>query len=264
MILCIDIGNTNIKLGLYDGEKLVTRWRISTDRAKLSDEYAVVLLSLFESEGIRKTDIHGCAICSVVPELTIAFKHLVRRHLKITPVIVSASAGRAMKVNADNPAEVGPDLIANAVGAVHLYGTPVIVIGFGTATTFSAVSEKGMFEGVAIAPGIVTGAQSLFSHGALLPQVDLHKPPHAIGKNTILSLQSGVIYGNAGMVEGLVRRIKAELGGSARVVATGGLAKMIAGEVDCIDAVEPEITLLGIRLIYERAVEVKNGKGSKD
>ena len=258
MILCVDIGNTNIKMGLYNGEKLVTRWRVYTDRSKLADEYAVVMLSLFASEGIRKEDIHGCAICSVVPALTIAFKHLSKRYLKITPIIVSASAGRAMKVNAVNPAEVGPDLIANAVGASHLYGTPVIVIGFGTATTFSAVSENEMFEGVAIAPGITTGAESLFSHGALLPQVDLHKPPHAIGKNTIHSLQSGVIFGAAGMVEGLVKRIQTELGGKAKVIATGGLANMIAGEVDCIDAIEPELTLLGIRIIYEKAMEARN------
>jgi type III pantothenate kinase len=252
MLLCVDIGNTNIKLGLYDGETLVTHWRINTDESKLADEYAVLVLSLFESENIHKETIDGCAISSVVPELTIAFKELVSRHLYLDPVIVGSVKRPVIHINADNPKEVGPDLISNAVGAVHLYGAPCIVIGFGTATTFSAISAKGEFEGVAIAPGIVTAAASLFRAGAMLPAVDIHKPEKVIGKNTILSLQSGLIYGFAGLVEGLVTRIKQELGGEAKVVATGGLASIIADEVTCIDAVEPELTLLGVRIIYEK------------
>ena len=252
MLLCVDIGNTNIKLGLYEGEKLVTHWRIFTDESKLADEYAVLLLSLFESENIRKEEIDGCAISSVVPELTIAFKELVNRHLNLDPVIVGNVRRPVIHVNASNPKEVGPDLIANAVGAVALYRAPCIIIGFGTATTFSAVSAKGEFEGVAIAPGILTAAASLFQAGAMLPAVDLHKPEKVIGKNTILSLQSGLIYGFAGLVEGLVARIQKELGGNAKVVATGGLASLIADEVTCIDAIEPELTLLGVRLIYEK------------
>jgi type III pantothenate kinase len=252
MLLCVDIGNTNIKLGLYDGENLVTHWRIYTDESKLADEYAVLVLSLFESENIDKTAIDGCAISSVVPELTIAFKELVNRHLDLDPVIVGNVKRPVIHINADNPKEVGPDLIANAVGAVALYGAPCIVIGFGTATTFSAISANGNFEGVSIAPGIITAAASLFDAGAMLPAVDIHKPEKVIGKNTILSLQSGLIYGFAGLVEGLVARIKQELGGEAKVVATGGLAGMIADEVTCIDAVEPELTLLGVRIIYEK------------
>jgi type III pantothenate kinase len=252
MLLCVDIGNTNIKLGLYDGETLVTHWRIYTNESKLADEYAVLVLSLFESENINKKTIDGCAISSVVPELTIAFTELVKRHLGLDPVIVGNVKHAVIHINADNPKEVGPDLIANAVGAVALYGAPCIVIGFGTATTFSAISANGDFEGVSIAPGIITAASSLFEAGAMLPAVDIHKPDKVIGKNTILSLQSGLIYGFAGLVEGLVARIKQELGGEAKVVATGGLANMIAGEVTCIDAVEPELTLLGVRIIYEK------------
>jgi len=252
MLLCVDIGNTNIKLGLYDGETLVTHWRIYTNESKLADEYAVLVLSLFESENIDKKTIDGCAISSVVPELTIAFTELVKRHLGLDPVIVGNVKHAVIHINADNPKEVGPDLIANAVGAVALYGAPCIVIGFGTATTFSAISANGDFEGVSIAPGIITAASSLFDAGAMLPAVDIHKPDKVIGKNTILSLQSGLIYGFAGLVEGLVARIKQELGGEAKVVATGGLANMIAGEVTCIDAVEPELTLLGVRIIYEK------------
>jgi type III pantothenate kinase len=252
MLLCVDIGNTNIKLGLYNGDKLVSHWRIFTDPSKLSDEYAVLLLSLFASENIKNEMIDGCAISSVVPDLTIAFRDLVKRHLGLEPVIVGSVKRPVIHINTDNPAEVGPDLIANAVGAISLYGAPVIIIGFGTATTFSAISANGDFEGVAIAPGIGTGAESLFKAGAKLPAVDLHKPDHVIGKNTILSLQSGLIYGFAGLVEGLVARMKKELGGNARVVATGGLADLIAGEVTCIDAVDPELTLLGVRIIYEK------------
>ncbi|MCX6056232.1 MAG: type III pantothenate kinase [Chloroflexi bacterium] len=251
MLLCVDIGNTNIKLGLYQGKELVTHWRIFTDPSKLADEYAVLLLSLFSSENISSDQIDGCAISSVVPDLTLAFRDLVKRHLDLDAVIVGRVKHPVIRINADNPAEVGPDLIANAVGAVSLYGAPVIVIGFGTATTFSAVSAGGDFEGVAIAPGIRTGAESLYNSGAMLPAVDLHIPDRVIGKNTILSLQSGLIYGFASLVEGMVARIKKELGGNARVVATGGLAYLIADEVDCIDSVEPELTLLGVRIIYE-------------
>jgi len=251
MILCVDIGNTNIKLGLYEGEKLITHWRIFTDASKLADEYAVLLLSLFASENIEKDTIDGCAISSVVPELTVAFHDLVKRHLGLEAVIVGQVKKAVVRLTTANPAEVGPDLIANAVGAISLFGTPVIVIGFGTATTFSAISKDKVFEGVAIAPGIGTGAESLFKAGAMLPAVDLHKPEHVIGKNTILSLQSGLIYGFAGLVEGIVARMKKELGGEAKVVATGGLANLISGEVNCIDAVEPELTLLGVRLVYE-------------
>jgi type III pantothenate kinase len=254
MLLCIDIGNTNIKVGLYRGEKLVTHWRIFTDASKLSDEYGVLLLSLFASENIEKAEIDGCAISSVVPDLTVAFRDMIKRHLNLDAVIVGMVKKPVIRINADNPAEVGPDLIANAVGAISLYGAPAIVIGFGTATTFSAISAKGEFEGVAIAPGVGTGAESLFKAGAMLPVVDLHKPEKVIGKNTILSLQSGLIFGFAGLVEGLVRRMNKELGGNAKVVATGGLANLIAGEVHCIDAVEQELTLLGLRIIYEKQI----------
>lgn len=252
MLLCVDIGNTNIKLGLYRGDEMITNWRIFTDASKLADEYGVLLLSLFESEDIQKAEVDGCAISSVVPALTIAFCDLVRRHLGLEAVIVGQVKYPVIRVNADNPHEVGPDLLANAVGAMSLYGTPCIVIGFGTATTFTAISARGELEGVSIAPGIVTGAESLFDAGAMLPAVDLHKPERVIGKNTIQSLQSGIIYGAAGMVEGLVSRIKNELGGEVKVVATGGLAELVADEVTCIDAVEPELTLLGVRIIYEK------------
>ena len=251
MLLCIDIGNTNIKFGLFEGDRLRAHWRIATDRAKLSDEYAMLLLNLFASERLQTDDVTGCAFSSVVPPLTPAFTEVARRYLKQEPMIVGPGVRTGLSIRTDQPSEVGADLIVNAVAARQLYGAPVIIIGFGTATTFAAVSAEGDFVGVAIAPGIGTGAEALFRFAAQLPQVELVKPPHAIGKNTIHSMRSGLIFGFAGLVEGLVKRMRAELGGQARVVATGGLAELIAAETDAIQVVEPDLTLIGLRLIYQ-------------
>jgi len=251
MLLCIDIGNTNIKLGLFNDSKPSAHWRIATDRAKLADEYAMLLLDLFAAERIQVSDVTGCVVSSVVPPLTPVFTELARRYLQQAPVIVGPGVKTGISIRTDNPAEVGADLIVNAVAARQLYGVPVIIIGFGTATTFSAVSAQGDFVGVAIAPGLYTGAEVLFRFAAKLPQVELARPPHAIGKNTIHSMQSGLIFGFAGLVEGLVKRMRAELGGRTRVVATGGLAEIIAAETDVIEVVEPDLTLMGLRMIYE-------------
>jgi len=251
MLLCIDIGNSNIKFGLFDDSKPCAHWRIATDRAKLADEYAMLLLDLFAAEHISAGEVSGCAISSVVPPLTPAFAEISKRYLKQEPVIVGPGVKTGLSIRTDHAAEVGADLIVNAVAARHLYGAPVVVIGFGTATTFAAISAQGEFVGVAIAPGVLTGAEALFRFAAKLPQVELSRPPHAIGKNTIHSMQSGLIFGFAGLVEGLVRRMRAELGGRARVVATGGLAELIAAETDVIEVVEPDLTLIGLRMIYE-------------
>jgi type III pantothenate kinase len=250
MLLCVDIGNTNIKLGIYDDEQLRSHWRIATDRSRLAPEYAMLLFNLLASEGLQPADIRGCAVSSVVPVLAQEFAELSRRYLKLEPIVVGPGVETSLLINTDYPAEVGPDLIVNAVAARHLYGTPVIAIGFGTATTFSVVSAEGNFEGVAIAPGVGTGAEALFRFAARLPQVELARPPHATGKNTVHSIQSGLVFGYAGLVEGLVKRLRAEWGESARVVATGGLAELIAGETHAIDVVEPDLTLIGLRLIY--------------
>ena len=250
MLLTVDIGNTNIKLGLFEGDEMRARWRIATDREKLADEYAMLLLSLLAADGLNPADITGCAISSVVPALTGVFEELSQRYLKQQPKIFGPTTVTGMKVNTDYPAEVGADLVVNAIAARHLYGAPVIVISFGTATTFVAVSAQGDLEGVAIAPGIVTSGESLFRATATLPQVALHRPAVAVGKNTITSLQSGLVFGFAGLVEGLVERIQAELGGNAKVVATGGLAPMIAPETPAIDVVEPDLALVGLRLLF--------------
>lgn len=251
MLLCIDVGNTNIKLGLFEGGQMRTRWRIATDRSRLADEYAVLLINLLAAEGLALGQVTGCALSSVVPALTQVFSELAQRYLRQDALVVSRSTQTGMRVNTDNPAEVGSDLIVNAVAARHLYGAPVIVVGYGTATTFVAVSAQGDLEGVAIAPGVVTSGESLFRTTATLPQVALHRPAAAIGRNTVASLQSGMVYGFAGLTRGVVERIQAELGGGARVIATGGLAPLIAPEAGVIDAVEPDLGLIGLRLLYE-------------
>jgi type III pantothenate kinase len=251
MLACIDIGNTHIKIGLFKGQQMMHHWRIATDRARLADEYAMLLLDLFASEGVDRTVIKGCVISSVVPALAQEFAELSVHHLHKEPLIIGTGIKTGLPIHTDYPSEVGSDLIANAVAAKALYGTPVIVIGMGTATTISAVSAEGNFEGVAIAPGIATGAEALFRFAASLPQVALVRPPHAIGKNTIHSMQSGLVWGFGGLVKELTNRIQAELGGNAHVVATGGLAGLLASEIDIIEAVEPNLTLIGLRIIYE-------------
>jgi len=251
MLLCLDIGNTNIKIGVFEGERLRSRWRITTDESRLADEYAMLIGNLFMYEGLKLEMITGCAISSVAPALTDTFTEFSLRYLKLQPLIAGPKMETGMKVNTDYPVEVGPDLIMNAIAARYLYGAPLVVIGFGTATTFVAVSREGDFEGVSIAPGIITAGDSLFRATATLPRVALMRPPAAIGKNTIHSLQAGLVFGFAGMVENLVSRIQGELGGGAKVIATGGLAGLIAPETKVIDVVEPDLALVGLRLVWE-------------
>lgn len=251
MLLCIDIGNTNIKLGLFSGEKLQQSWRINTNRASLADEYAVIVRNLFEGEGLAIQSISGCAISSVVPSLTQEFVDFSRRYLKQEPVLPGPETHMELKIDTEYPVEVGSDLMMYALAARYLYGTPAIVVGLGTATTLTAISKEGALEGVAIAPGIITGANALSSATSTLPRIALQKPERAIGKNTIKSLQSGLVYGFTALVEGLVLRMKLELGGEAHVIATGGLAPIIASETTIIDSVEPNLALIGLRLLYE-------------
>lgn len=253
MLLCVDIGNTNIKLGVFDGEEMRAHWRVATDRTRLADEYAMLIRNLFTTEGFNLWEISGCAISSVVPSLSEAFVEFSQRYLKLEPLLLTAATETGMRINTEYPAEVGPDLIVNALAARHLYGTPLIVISFGTATAFAAVSAGGDFEGVAIAPGIISSGEALFSSTATLPRVALARPATAIGKNTIRSLQAGMIFGFAGLVENLVRHIQGELGGEAKVIATGGLANLIAPETKAIDTVEPNLALVGLRLLFERS-----------
>jgi type III pantothenate kinase len=217
----------------------------------MPDEYASLILHLFEHEGIAASKITDAILCSVVPPLVGVFEETCRRYLKVSPVVIEAGVKTGVRISMDNPREVGADRIVNAVAAHKLYGGAVIVIDLGTATTFDAVSEEGDYLGGAIAPGIAIATEALFARTAVLPRVELTHPKRAIGRNTVAAMQSGIVFGYAGLIEGIVTRIKQELGGKAKVVATGGYAELLARETPAIDEVNPDLTLIGLRLIYE-------------
>jgi type III pantothenate kinase len=250
MLLAIDIGNTNITFGVFDDEKLAATWRMATDVNKMPDEYAIAMLSMLRHEGLETSDITGIAMCSTVPPLNTIFEELFQHYFGVTPLIVSPGIKTGVRIRMDNPREVGPDRIANTAAAHHLYEGPVIVVDVGTATTFDVVSSEGDFIGGVIATGLGTAAEALFRRAAALPRIELVAPKRAIGTSTIMAMQSGIVFGYVGLVEGIVTRIQHEIGEKATVVATGGYADIIAGETSVIDSVNPNITLIGLRLIY--------------
>ncbi|HEX9370987.1 MAG TPA: type III pantothenate kinase [Roseiflexaceae bacterium] len=251
MLVTIDIGNTNIKIGVYQGERLLAHWRMATERLKLADEYAVLIHSLFELAGLDVRAVEGCALSCVVPPLSSQFRILSQSYLDVEPVIVGPGTATGLRYLIDTPDQLGADRIANSLAAFRKHGGPVIAIAFGTATAFDVITADGAYIGGAIAPGIGISADALFRLAARLYQVELARPPQVIGKNTVHYIQSGLILGYAGLVEGLVRRMQAELGTACTVVATGGLAEVIAGETDAITLVEPYLTLEGLRMIYD-------------
>jgi type III pantothenate kinase len=251
MLLAIDIGNTNIKIGIFDGDKLKATWNLATGIHRTSDEYGGVLLNLMERKNIPLPKVSGVAICSVVPPLLPALVELCKKYLDIDPLVVEAGVKTGMRIRLDNPREVGPDRVVDAVAAQNLYGKPVIIIDFGTATTFDVVSGEGDYLGGAIAPGIVIATEALYTRTAALPRIGLSHPKQVIGKNTIAAMQSGIMFGYIELIEGMIRRIERELGNKAKVVATGGQAHLLAEEIPAIEAVNPDLTLVGLRLIYE-------------
>lgn len=251
MLLTIDIGNTNTKIGAYVGADLIAHWRVATERLKLADEYAVLINNLFRISGLDIRHVDGCAVACVVPPLTNQFRELCRQYMRVEPVIVEPGMETGLIYQIDTPNELGADRKANSVAAYQRHGGPVIAIAFGTATAFDVIDAGGVYIGGAIAPGIGISADALFRMAARLYQVELVRPPGVIGKNTVHYMQSGLILGYAGLVEGLVQRMQHELGGPCTVVATGGLAEVIAGETEAITVVEPYLTLEGLRLIYE-------------
>jgi type III pantothenate kinase len=256
MLLAIDVGNTNIVIGVFDGEQLVESWRLQTLRERTSDELGLLVEGLFAHAAIDRSRVKGIIIASVVPPLTGTTASMVERYFSLKALIVDPVNNTGMPIQYSNPAEVGADRIVNAIAAFEQYGghspLPLIVCDFGTATTLDAVSAKGEYLGGAICPGVTISADALFQRAARLPRIDVRKPATVIGRTTVGAMESGLFYGYVGMVEGLVRRMTDELGGKAICVATGGLAPVIAPETPVITHVDPDLTLKGLKIVWDR------------
>ena len=250
MLFCIDIGNTNITLGLYAGETLGPHWRLSTDHDRMPDEFAMQLMALFTYATLSAADVDGIALASVVPPLTGKWVEVCRTYLGCEPLVVDANTKTGIRILYDNPQAVGADRIVDAVAAYQLYGGPACVVDFGTATTFDAITATGDYLGGAIVPGIGISAEALFQRAAKLPKVEIARPPTAIGRNTVHAMQSGLLFGYVGLVEGMVARFRAELGADMKVIGTGGLANIIAQETTVIAHIAPWLTLDGLRMVY--------------
>ncbi len=251
MLLTIDVGNTNLTLGLYQGDTLGPRWRLATDHERMPDEYGLQFVGLLSHEDQQVRDISGICLASVVPPLTSKIFQACKVYLNKDPLVVDAGVKTGVRVRYEDPKAVGADRIADAAAVQHLYGGPACVVDFGTATTFDAISKEGDYLGGAIAPGIGIAAEALFIRAAKLPRVDLQRPPHAIGSNTVHAMQSGLLFGYVALVEGMVERFRKELGNKMRVIATGGLAEIIAMETESIEEVAPWLTLDGLRIIWD-------------
>ncbi|MDR3270691.1 MAG: type III pantothenate kinase [Peptococcaceae bacterium] len=253
MILVFDVGNSNIVLGVFKQQKeLLHYWRISTEKSHSVDEYAALIKNLFDFSALKFSDIHAVVISSVVPPVMPMLEALSSKYFKVEPLVVGPGVKTGMPIIYDNPREVGADRIVNAVAAHAKYGGPLVIVDFGTATTFCAISEKGEYLGGAIAPGIGISSEALFQRASKLPRVEIVKPKSLIAKNTVMGMQSGIYYGFVGQVDGIVSRMKEDLGQDTKVVATGGYADLIAEETQTIDVVDPFLTLDGLLLIYER------------
>ncbi len=253
MILAIDIGNTNIGVGIFQEKALIKNWKISTEREKTCDEYEIVFLNLLSLSGINAQDIKSVVLCSVVPPLTPVFQDLSQSLFRIKPLVVGPGLKTGMAILYENPLEVGADRVVVAVAALEKHGGPCIVVDFGTATTFDAVSSKGEYLGGAIAPGIQISAEALCLKTAKLPHIEIKKPRKAIGRTTVSSMQSGLYFGYVGLVSNIIEEIKRELGTQASVISTGGFAAQISHEVNSIDFHEPYLALEGMRILYERS-----------
>ena len=247
MLLAIDIGNTNITIGLFDAQKLQNTWRVSTDSSRTSDEYGLQISNMLGSNKI----INEVSICSVVPPLTPTFEVLCRRYFKVNPLTIGAGSKTGIKVMYDSPRDVGTDRIVDAAAVVHLYGGPAIIVDLGTATVFDAITASSEYLGGAIAPGMGVSADALFRATSQLRRVELSAPDSAIGKNTQHSIQSGLVLGYSELVKGMIRRFKLELGKESKVIATGGLAQVVEKEVSLFDIIDPDLTLKGLQIVHE-------------
>ncbi|MDN4070677.1 type III pantothenate kinase [Paenibacillus sp. FSL R5-0407] len=252
MFLVVDVGNTNIVLGIYRGRELLHHFRIGTNRQSTVDEYGVLIYDLFQMSKIDVREIEGVIISSVVPPLMHVLEELCEKYLHRKPLIVGPGIKTGLNLRYENPREVGADRIVNAVAAIEQYGGPLVVVDFGTATTFDCVDAKGNYLGGAIVPGIGISTEALYQRASKLPRIELEKPKKVIGRNTVHAMQAGIIFGYAGQVDGIVERIRREMEAEPKVIATGGLAELIASEASSIQEVNPWLTLEGLRLIYER------------
>ncbi len=252
MLLVIDVGNTHTVLGVYEGAKLLHHWRVWTDREKTSDEYGIMVRNLYDGSRFSSNEVTAIIISSVVPPLTPTIVDLCVRYFAIAPVVVGPGIRTGISIKMDNPKEVGADRIVNAVAAHEKYGKACIVVDFGTATTFDYVSAQGDYMGGVIAPGANISAEALFRQASKLPRVEISKPASVIGKNTVAAMQSGIFFGYVALVEGIIDRMKKEIRQEPMVIATGGLARVIAGESSKIHVIDENLTLEGLRIIYER------------
>ncbi|SCK04111.1 Type III pantothenate kinase [uncultured Clostridium sp.] len=259
MILLVDVGNTNIVIGIYEDNKYIASWRLSTDIKKTSDEYSIQLMQLFTQNGLDPKQVKGIIISSVVPNIMHSLENMVRKSFDIEPIVVGPGIKTGINIKYDNPKEVGADRIVNAVAANELYNRDLIIIDFGTATTYCALTKEGNYLGGCISPGIKIASDALFERAAKLPRIELEVPKNIICKNTITSMQAGILYGYIGQVEYIVKNTKEEMKrlglGEPFVIATGGLANTIARHTDVIDEVKGDLTLEGLRIIYEKNKE---------
>lgn len=252
MILVMDVGNTNIVLGVYGEERLLHHWRLETDRNKTEDEFGMQIKMLLNDVGLKFEEIDGIIMSSVVPPIMFSLERMCQKYFQLKPLVVGPGVKTGLNIKYENPREVGADRIVNAVAAIHEYGAPLVIVDFGTATTYCYIDEREQYMGGAIAPGIGISTEALYNRASKLPRIEIARPPSVVGKNTVSAMQAGIVYGYIGQVEGIIARMKAQSKGTPTVIATGGMASLIAAESPAVDHVDPFLTLKGLYLIYKR------------